>query len=100
MKIIVEAYAPECLKDRRRTTALFADLAPKNTEEKGILLTAYNCGAVDLLINAHCWWWLRSSGNVQNEAANITNEGLIRSGGDRVSGNNLGIRPAIWIFVE
>ena len=47
-----------------------------------------------------CWWWLRSPGNNQNNAANVNNDGGVGSNGSRVNRDNYGVRPALWIDLD
>lgn len=49
---------------------------------------------------ATCWLWLRSPGRDQDDAALVAASGWVDNGGDRVSWNNVGIRPAIWINIS
>ena len=44
-----------------------------------------------------CYWWLRSSGNSGNYASVVSSSGKIDLFGDRVSNNDIAIRPALWI---
>ena len=46
--------------------------------------------------SSFCWWWLRTSGWVQEGAADVNNSGVILSG-FFVDYNHAGIRPALWI---
>lgn len=41
-------------------------------------------------------WWLRSPGNLQNEACSIGDVGIVRYNYS-VEGTYLGIRPALWV---
>ena len=47
---------------------------------------------------ATCWWWLRSPGDDQSEAFDVSNSG------DRsyynVSGKGAAVRPAFWINLD
>lgn len=43
------------------------------------------------------WWWLRSTGSVQNSAAYIDYEGDIYYGGRRVDSDTVSVRPVLWI---
>lgn len=47
-----------------------------------------------------CWWWLRTPGKDQKNAANIFRDGLIDYEGDDVDFTEDGVRPAMWISVE
>lgn len=49
---------------------------------------------------ATCWLWLRSPGCDQDDAAVVAASGWVDNGGGWVSGNNVGIRPAMWINIS
>ncbi len=40
------------------------------------------------------WWWLRSPGNNQNNAANVNTDGSVNRNGNNVSNDNNAVRPA------
>ena len=40
------------------------------------------------------WWWLRSPGNNQNNAAEVNSDGDINTNGNNVNNEN-GVRPAL-----
>ncbi len=40
------------------------------------------------------WWWLRSPGNNQNNAANVNTDGSVNRNGDNVNNDNNAVRPA------
>ena len=42
-----------------------------------------------------CWWWLRSPGNNQNNAANVNNDGDGNENGNNVNNDNNAVRPAL-----
>ena len=42
-------------------------------------------------------WWLRNSGETQNVATVVTNEGFVYDCGVNVEYDDVGVRPAIWI---
>ena len=42
-----------------------------------------------------CWWWLRSPGNNQNNAANVNNDGSVNYNGNNVNNDNDAVRPAL-----
>ncbi len=46
------------------------------------------------------WWWLRSPGNNQNNAANVNNDGSINYNGNNVNNSNDCVRPALLRFDE
>lgn len=41
------------------------------------------------------WWWLRSPGNNQNNAANVNSDGNVNANGNNVKNDNNGVRPAL-----
>jgi len=43
------------------------------------------------------WWWLRSPGDNALSAAGVRSAGDVDVGGGRVSNNNGGVRPALWL---
>lgn len=47
--------------------------------------------------DAVCWWWLRSPGYSQYDAAYVYRVGAVYSSGDRVDYDCFCVRPAIWI---
>ena len=47
---------------------------------------------------ATCWWWLRSPGNNQNNAANVNNDGSVNYNGNNVNNDNDAVRPALLPF--
>lgn len=49
---------------------------------------------------ATCWWWLRSPGNYQNDAAGGDTDGSVHYRGGDVAGNGGCVRPAMWISLE
>ena len=46
-------------------------------------------------LNGLCWWWLRSPGNNQNNAANVNNDGDVNENGNNVNNDNNAVRPAL-----
>ena len=40
------------------------------------------------------FWWLRSPGNNDNNAANVNNDGFVNNNGNNVNNDN-GVRPAL-----
>jgi len=42
-----------------------------------------------------CWWWLRSPGNNQNNAANVNTDGSVNYNGNNVNNDNDCVRPAL-----
>ena len=47
--------------------------------------------------NGNCWWWLRSSGYVQGNAAYVNHVGDVREGGCDACYDDRAVRPALWI---
>jgi len=47
--------------------------------------------------NGNCWWWLRSPGNNQDNAAYITDDGTVYLRGYGVYRVDRAVRPAMWI---
>ncbi len=45
-----------------------------------------------------CWWWLRSPGNNQNNAANVNNDGDVNENGNNVNNSNNAVRPALLSY--
>ncbi len=50
--------------------------------------------------NGFCWWWLRSPGDDQYDAACVNNSGSVLYGGFLVNRDNVCVRPAMWIEFE
>ena len=50
--------------------------------------------------NGKSWWWLRSSGNAQNYAADVDYGGDVDYYGSAVQSSNNGIRPAMWVKLD
>lgn len=51
------------------------------------------------LYGLNCWWWLRSPGNNQNNAANVNNDGGVNENGNNVNNDNDAVRPALLSMV-
>ena len=47
--------------------------------------------------NGNCWWWLRSPGHVQSNAADVSDVGGVDEYGDGVGSDLDAVRPALWI---
>ena len=64
-----------------------------NILEPGLTVTErdyrYDALSGDQVIGFHSWWWLRSPGNNDNNAANVNNNG------NNVNNDNNAIRPAL-----
>ena len=50
------------------------------------------------LYGLFCWWWLRSPGNNQNNAANVNNDGDVNDNGNNVNNDNNAVRPALLSY--
>ena len=49
-------------------------------------------------VNSHrCWWWLRSPGSSQDNAANVYDDGDVNLNGYFVDYDLHAVRPALWI---
>lgn len=46
---------------------------------------------------ATCLWWLRSTGSVQNYAANVYFGGYVLDYGSLISSRDICVRPAMWV---
>ena len=44
-----------------------------------------------------CWWWLRSPGDTQNDAAIVGSDGDVDEYGNSVYFDYNAVRPALWI---
>ena len=53
----------------------------------------------DYLKNGACFWWLRSPGGCQNNAAIVITDGSVYFLGDRVNDDDGAVRPAMWIDI-
>lgn len=47
--------------------------------------------------NGFCWWWLRSPGQVSNDAAYVDHDGYVDNYGFNVDIGDIAVRPALWI---
>ena len=47
-----------------------------------------------------CWWWLRTPGSSQSNAAAVFGDGSIYYHGMAVNSDDVGIRPALWIVLN
>ena len=50
--------------------------------------------------NGNCSWWLRSVGLYQNFAVCVNDRGRVDEGGNGVSYDDIGVRPALWINLD
>ena len=53
--------------------------------------------------NHRCYWWLRSPGYHQNDAMGVYYDGYLYDGdlkSDYVSRADIGVRPALWIYLD
>jgi hypothetical protein len=46
------------------------------------------------------WWWLRSPGNYQHNAASVSNGGIVNDFGYNVFLDSGGVRPALWVNLK
>ena len=49
---------------------------------------------------ATCWWWLRSPGDHQNNAAYVNLGGSVYGDGNRVRSDYDCVRPAMWVSID
>ena len=47
--------------------------------------------------SGNCWWWLRSPGDTQVNAASVGSGGDVSEGGGDVNNDISAVRPALWI---
>ena len=47
-----------------------------------------------------CWWWLRSHGVDQEDAANVNSGGDVNEYGGSVRDRYMTVRPAMWITID
>lgn len=50
--------------------------------------------------NGNCWWWLRSHGVDQDDAANVNSGGDVNEYGGSVRDRYMTVRPAMWITID
>ncbi|MBO5222951.1 MAG: TIR domain-containing protein [Clostridia bacterium] len=50
--------------------------------------------------NGNCWWWLRSPGFYQYDAAIVYNDGDVDYDGRGVDHDYYAVRPALWVDLE
>ena len=50
--------------------------------------------------NGNCWWWLRSPGNYQDNAAIVSFDGAVICYGYSVNNDTVAVRPALWINLD
>lgn len=71
-------------------------------EEKVGNATAY-CEATGAYVDTEvrmCWWWSRTPGLTQEQAAFVDFEGFCNNSGMNVINDKLTVRPAIWVTLE
>ena len=63
------------------------------------LLTADEVKSLLTINDRACelWWWLRSPGHGQHDAATVDDDGSVHAYGDNVSHGSVGVRPALQI---
>ena len=47
--------------------------------------------------SGNCWWWLRSPGNAQSYAADVSTVGRVGGSGNYILNGGGTVRPALWI---
>ena len=73
----------------------------KNSDNKWRIDDIYNEKRIATTASGdHAWWWLRSPGLTNKEAAYVLGDGNICVDGYYVFIKEAGIRPALWINVE
>ena len=50
--------------------------------------------------SGYCWWWLRSTGTVQNGAVPVHHEGDISNNSSSVDSEYICVRPTMWITLN
>ena len=50
--------------------------------------------------SGNCWWWLRSPGFLQHNAAHVRNDGSVGCHGGNVDRGDDAVRPALWINLD
>ncbi len=50
--------------------------------------------------NGNCWWWLRSPGDDQSDAADVGGDGGVLEHGYYVFHSDAAVRPALWINLD
>lgn len=70
-------------------------------EDKQCRLTSYARNQSTYVNDSNncCYWWLRSPGHIQNDAAYINSGGVLRLVGIPVISAELAVRPALWIDI-
>ena len=61
---------------------------------------AYTSGSYTKGGKATCWWWLRSPGYSQYNAAFVDFDGSVGRGGHYVDNDISAVRPALWITID
>lgn len=61
---------------------------------------AYTSGSYTKGGKATCWWWLRSPGYSQYNAAFVDFDGSVGRGGHYVDNDISAVRPALWISID
>lgn len=78
-----------------------ANMYFKNNEERLAKPTPYaKSKGLFVASNGCSWWWMRSSGNVQNYAADIDYGGDIDFYGSSVFLSQNALRPAMWVDIK
>lgn len=68
-------------------------------EDRAAKATAYAVakGAFIHKSNDNCWFWLRSPGYYQSDAAGVNYNGFVHESGDNVSSPSDAVRPSVWV---
>ena len=71
-------------------------------EARACAPTAYAVanGAYQNYVTGNCWWWLRSPGYDQDNAAGVVDDGGVLAIGRSVGGDYCAVRPALWVNLE
>lgn len=73
----------------------------KSNKERMIKATPYAKSKGLLVADNGCsWWWLRSSGNVQNYAADVDYGGEVDYYGSSATVGMNAVRPAMWVDIK
>lgn len=71
------------------------------TKDRSCKATAYaQAQGATIHENGNCWWWLRTPGNDQDNAAIVTPSGEISHHGDNVASKLDIVRPALWVKIH
>ncbi len=71
-----------------------------SNEERTVEPTEYSKNQGVYTYDGFSWWWLRSPGDGQGDAAFVYSGGFVNTYGDYVFSDDYGVRPAFWINIE